>query len=194
MTVAPVHSVAEQAQSLANYMPGGKVWSAKAIAGTVIRGILDGLGVELWRTESVIETFVQEIIPDETQAYLDEWESMLGIPDDVFKNPRTDAIRLRDINIKLAALGIQTAEDFVELALDRFGITVTVTGGNATPGDFGSAKEATHTIVVEYINPEPNYFPLDFPIVFGSTDLGIMRLLFEKVKPATCNILFRSLS
>ena len=195
----PPHSIEDQAEGLAQYLPTGKVWTAKGISGTNLRGILRGLAKELWRTESVIETFVQEIIPDETTMYIDEWERALGIPCECFRGTGTVDERRADVLVKLAALGVQTADDFVELA-SRFGLDVTVEPG-ARYGVFPMTfpilffpndRVARHTIVVQYTVQDSDRFPLAFPLSSSARGLGVLKCIFEKIAPANCNVIFRS--
>ena len=137
---------------------------------------------------------------DCTVSFLDEWESAVGIPDDCFTGQGTNDERRRDILTKLASLGIQTAQDFEDLA-EIFGVDVIVLGG-AESGSvfplifpvivfFNSAKEARFTIIVTFILEAANEFPLTFPIQFGSDEIAILECLFTKLKPANCDIIFQ---
>ena len=53
----------EQTNSLAAYLPNGKLWGAKYQEGTVVRGLLAGLSGELLRSAALVEEFRDQIIP-----------------------------------------------------------------------------------------------------------------------------------
>ena len=114
----------------------------------------------------------------------------------------TNDERRRDILAKLASLGVQTAQDFEDLA-EIFGITVQVESGADVATIFpfifpalffSSTKEARFTIVVTFLEEAPNAFPLTFPITFGDELIGLLECLFAKLKPANCDIIFKQVS
>jgi uncharacterized protein YmfQ (DUF2313 family) len=184
--------------SLAAYLPGGELFISKSIQDSNFRKLLRGLAWELFRANGYLREY--DILPDETEKFLSEWESTLGIPDDCFSGTGDLNERRRDILVKLAALGVQTAEDFVELAA-IFGVTVEVVCG-ALNGNFtytfpmrfyNSAIEARFTIVVRFVVQESNRFTLTFPFPFGDSSIGILECLFRKIKPANCDIIFEQI-
>ncbi len=201
-------SLIEQTNSLAAYLPTGRVWGAKHLPGTVMRGLIEGLAGELIRNEALIAEFRDQIIPDETTLFLGEWESALGIPDDCFTGRGTDDERRRDVLAKLASLGVQTAEDMRLLALRIYGIPLTVTTptvddvnvfpytfnptGDPDPtGDGGrfffnvSDKESRFQIIINYEDtPVGSTFPYTFPIPFIERGVPIIECLFAKLRPA----------
>lgn len=192
------HTEAEQAQSMANYLPGGQLFYAKNKQGTRLRNFLDGMAKELFRADNYLAVLGQEIIPDETQKFVDEWERVVGIPDSCFDGTGTIAQRRRNILIKLASLGVQTAEDFEALAA-LFGVTATVeaAGPHAEfPMEFPflmfTGDDAKFTILVTFALNESNAFPLTFPAVLGDEGIGILECLFTKLKPANCDVVFVS--
>ena len=194
---APVRNIEEQAQSLANYLPGGRLFKAANIRNSNFRKLLRGLAQELIKADDFIRVYQDEIIPNETVSFIDEWEAAVGIPDDCFSGAGTLTERRSHVLIKLASLGVQTAEDFIELGA-LFGIVLDVRSGSVN-GNFPlvfpwrfypSAIEARFTIVVSFTVTEANRFPLTFPIIFGDEQIGILECLFRKLKPANCDILF----
>ncbi len=186
----------EQTESLANYFPPGRAFAAKNIPGSVTRLLLEGLAGELVRACGLVDELRTELIPDETTLFIDEWESALGIPDDCFDNQGSDTIRRRNILAKLVSLGVQTAEDFCDLA-EFFGLTCTIKGGS-THGVFPfvfpmvlfpNSTEARHTILID-LGGLVESFTYTFPLTFGSGDIALVKCLFDKLKPANCDILF----
>ena len=205
----PPRSLEEQTNSFASYLPTGRAWGAKNLPGTVMRGLLEGFAGELIRNEALIAEFRDEIIPDETNLFISEWEQALAIPDDCFTGAGTDDERRRDVLAKLASLGVQTAEDMRVLALSIYGIELIVTTPaiddqnifpytfnllEETPdpeGDAGtfffnvSDKQSRFQIIIEYTNlPEPVVFPYTFPIPFLTREIAVIQCLFEKIRPA----------
>lgn len=191
-------SLEEYTDSLARYLPGGELFASRSIQNSNFRGLLRGLATEIFRANGYLREYAQQVIPDETEKFLDEWESALGIPDACFSGGGTIAERRRDVLIKLASLGVQTTEDFEALAT-MFGLTVTVRPAReftVFPLEFpvllfDTIKEAMFTIVVDFPVTASNQFTLTFPIVFGDETIGVLECLFRRLKPANCDIIFR---
>lgn len=188
------HTTDQHAQALANYLPHGKLWAGKNLQDTNLRKFLEGLAQELIRTEGYLKAFSDEYIPvDLGDIFLDEWERVLGIPDDCFTGTGDVAERKRDILVKLASLGVQTVEDFENLAA-IFGVVVDVIPGNdyyTSPGfPFPITQEnSRYYIVIEFNNPNPG-FPYTFPFTFGGEEGPILECLYRKLKPANCEVYF----
>jgi len=185
------HTIDEIIASIVTYLPGGEMFIAAQIAGTNQNDLLRGIGFTLLDAENFIKVYNAEFIPDNTSAFVAEWESALGIPDDCFPGSSESdlSIRKNHILIKLASLGVQTSADFVNLAtILGFPDTTVISGVNEgiTP-----LNEARFTIVVGFPAPDSNIFPLDFPIPFGTTQFAILECLFAKLKPANCVIQFQ---
>lgn len=201
MTTTLETQIARQTQKLVDYLPQGRAFGGKAQSGTVTRSLLEGLGAEMIRSTALIQQFRDEILPDLTTLFLDEWESALGIPDDCFSGAGSDDVRRRDILLKLVSLGVQTGADFVALA-NTIGVNLTIKGGSTHgvfPFEFPavffpSAKDARFTIIVDFTDDLAEMFPLSFPIVFGDSTQGVVTCLFEKLKPANVDLLFTSLT
>lgn len=184
--------------SLAAYMPGGELFRQKSVHDSNFRKLLRGMAGELFRANGLLRDYNNELLPDQTIKFIEEWESALGIPDDCFPASGTTDERRRDILAKLAALGVQTVDDFVALAA-LFGITVTVVPALdeiTFPVTFPipmytTEKDARFTIIVEFNVTAVDRFPMTFPITFGSGEIALIECLFEKLKPANCRLVFR---
>ena len=194
------HTVEQHTDSLAAHLPSGKAWLWKARQSNG-RDFLRGLGYELLRDENLLIQFWQQLDPRVTTFFITEWEAALGIPDECF-NPIGKTIELRRLYVtaKLASLGVQTAQDFVNLAA-IFGVTCTVESGTlygAFPLHFpvlvfGLAEDARFTIIVNFQTPTGAGFPWSFIHYFQDGIDGFIMCLFEHLKPANCNIISRSI-
>lgn len=170
-------------KSLAAYLPGGELFQAATIPGTTFNMLLLGLAVELQRAENYLFLYNDQFIPDRTTPFIPEWESAVGIPDECFVISPTDTDEERRLNIitKLASLGVQTADDFINLAAN-YGITVTVIPLSETidpPYDVPftpfSSVEARFTWIIK----GDNLFTEE-----------ILLCLFCKLKPANTKLIF----
>lgn len=193
-----LRTLEQQTQTLADYLPGGRLFHAKQIHDSNFRRLLRGFAGEVFRADGYVQTFKEDVIPDATRFFLDEWEEAVGIPDGCFSGAGTEAQRLRDVLVKLASLGVQTVEDFEALGA-LFGVTVDVSPAHpftVFPLEFpvllfDTEKEARFTIVVDFTVNASSKFPLTFPFVFGDETIGVLECLFRRLKPANCDIIFR---
>lgn len=184
-------SLDEYTDSLAAYVPGGPLFSAKGVEGTTFRKLLRGLAGELFRVNGLIKEYAEQIIPDNTVKFVTEWERAVGIPDDCFKGDGSINDRRRNVLVKLASLGVQTIADFEAIAL-IFGIVTQVVPGSASGiTTFASKKIERFTIVINLTQPKS--FPYTFPITFGDDTVTLLECLFRKLKPANCQVLFESI-
>jgi len=188
----------QQAQTIANYLPTGKIFAAKNIIGSTLRKLLLGFANEILRVDEIIALFRRDTIPDSTEYFLDEWEAAVGIPDSCLTGLGDSVQRRLEILIKLAGYGVQTAQDFVDLAA-KFNIVITAEGGanrgiyGGLPAiSFGSNKEARFTLVITPIDNIGEAFTYTFPITFGTQDLATLECLFQKLKPANVQLYYEN--
>ncbi len=187
------HSLEEQTQSLADYLPPGRAFGAKNVNGTNLRLFLRGLAQEVLRVEDQIDIFRNEILPDTTTLFLDEWESAVEIPNGCLTVRDTPAARRELILTKLADMNLQTEQDFIDLAA-IFGVAITVESGIERPDlGFSSNREARFTIVINFIVVIPERFPYEYPIPFGQPNIATLECLFETLKPACCQLIFEGI-
>ena len=185
-----IFSIDEHIIALAAYLPDGRTFEAKGISGSNVRQLLEGMSAELKRSQEYINTLNQEFIPDQTVLFLDEWERALGIPDSCFSGSGSSDERRRDILTKLASLGVQTIEDFENVAA-IFGVSATVQAGIDSSVVFNSLRDARYTIVVSVSSIEG--FPYTFPLLFGSSTVALLECIFNKLKPDNCQVLFEGI-
>lgn len=192
----------EHTSALTNYLPGGVMFGSKTVSDSNLYKFMFGLAAEMGLTDEFIKLYRTDILPDETVNFIDEWESALGIPDDCFPGDGTLDERRAHVLVKLASLGVQTAQDFVDLGV-IFGITITVTPAIDKKSFFPMTfpivfseplvlPDERFTIIVEYsgVLGAP-VFPLTFPIPFGTEQLAILECLFRKLIPANCDLIFK---
>jgi len=190
-------ALAEHTQRLADYLPGGRLFAAKDRDGSNLRSLLTGIADELFTADGYIVDYQNDIIPDATVYFIEEWEQALGIPDSCFAGTGTLNERRRDIILKLVTLGVQTADEFVSIAA-LFGVAVTVESA-APHGIFpmtfpifiGTAKDARFTLFVTFTVNAVSRFPITFPLTFGDEFIPIIECLFRRLKPANCDVYFQ---
>ena len=155
-----------------------------------------GLACELFRVEEQMNLISFEHDINVTTQFIDEWESAVGIPDACLSGAGTLEDRRRDILVKLAKMNVTTAQDFIDLAAE-FGIVVTIIPG-AIAGTFPmifplmffpSGKAARFTMIVDF-PAALEVFPLTFPIPFGDGIIGVIKCLFNRVRPANVQIIY----
>jgi len=179
----------ETQESLAAYLPGGELWESALVPDTNLNALLLGLSGALLDVQNFMAVYNSEFIPSQPgTSFLEDWEQAVGIPDECFPGPEeTDReIRRLHVLVKLASLGVQTSDDFVDLATILGFPGTTVESGI----DAGIAEpEGQFTIVVTFPF-SGNNFPLIFPVLFGSDQFAILECLFTKLKPDNCDIIF----
>jgi len=193
-------TIEQQAQTIANYLPSGRAFGAKNVPGTIIRMLLRGLSGEMITADDLLALFRKEIIPEDTIMFLSEWEDALGIPDDCFSGIGDIADRQLKLLLKLSWMHLQTEQDFIDLAAE-LGLAITIESGaihGAFPYTFPivfytDANEAHHTIIIHYTIPDALTFPYTFPIVFTTPVLTLLACLFNKLKPANCQVIFEGI-
>lgn len=174
-------------ESLARYLPHGKLFAVKSAQNSNFRKLLRGLAHELFEANGLLRQYNQEIIPDQTERFIEEWESALGLPDECVDISGSLEDRRNNILAKLASLGVQTIADFENMAA-VFGFDVTVVAGADSGLSFGSDQEMRHTIVVNASPAET--FTYTFPIPFGDARLVFLECMFNRLKPANAQVLF----
>lgn len=193
------HTKEEHARSLSHFMPNGRVFAKKWVAGSVMFAYIMGLACELFRIEEQLNLISFEHDINATTMFINEWEAAVGIPDACLSGSGTLEDRRRDILVKLAKMNVTTAQDFIDLA-NEFGITVTITPG-AVHGTFPmvfplifftTGKEARFTMLVDFPSAL-EVFPLTFPIPFGDGTINVIKCLFNRIRPANVQILYTSI-
>tara|TARA_R110000850_G_scaffold13484_1_gene43578 strand:- start:1006 stop:1617 length:612 start_codon:yes stop_codon:yes gene_type:complete len=190
-------TIETQQQLLARHLPDGKVWENKFDINTNLGKLLLGLAAEYLRISVLIEGIMRETDINQTELLISEWQTSVGIPDDCLDGTGTLEDQRRDVLLKLTNFGgIQTAQDFVDLAA-LFGFTAVVSNGTQRGvfpmlfpiRFFDNRKTAVHTIIVD-LEGRRDVFALSFPLPFTSSLTGLIECLFLELRPANCQIIF----
>lgn len=140
------------ARMLMQLLPRGTVWLTET--GSNIRRVMLGIAEELVRVEARGAALVEESDPRTATETLEDWERVLGLPDDaVLMVPATTAARRQAVVSKLLRQGGQHGGFYVALAAacgytatvsDAYGLTV-ARAGRARAGDDARGTEWAHT-------------------------------------------------
>ncbi len=200
-----LRTLEEHILALANYLPNDRLFTSKGIVGSNIYQTLKGTAFEMLTADGLIKAFRQDIIPDLTVQFIDEWERVLGIPDDCFPATGDLTERRSHVLIKLAFLGAQTTEDFQNV-VDIFTQGFTITNGVDDREEIGFPMtfplqldnpidtEDRFTIVIKTSVPLGPTFPLTFPITFSvAQDAAIAECLVRKMAPANVRVVIREI-
>ena len=190
----------EQTAILANYMPNDDVFAGKINETTKLHKFLFGFSETNRRINESLEVTFDEYDFRITTDFLNEWESMLGIPDSCFPGTGTIAQRRTDVIAKFLADGTQTTDDFKAIAA-LYGIVINIKSGISEvdvfpftfPIEFPDVKTARFTMIIEFVVEESLRFPLIFPIPFGDDDITKLECLFRKLAPANVDVIFRQI-
>lgn len=105
-------------------LPPGPAWTREAEAD--LTALLDALAVELTRIDSRGEDILDEADPSTTSELLEEWEEMVGLPEDCADLAETEDERRAAVVAKLTARGGQSEQYYADIA-EALGIEITYT-------------------------------------------------------------------
>lgn len=186
----------EMTNSVAAFMPDGRIFAAKNQENTNLRKLLEAFSLEFFRMDETMNLISEDYDINATTELIGRWESAVGIPDDCLKGTGTLTERRRDVLAKFAMMNLTTEQDFIDLAA-LYGVVVTVTAGsigNTYPMTFPyllfeSGKAARFTMIVDFDTVLETY-PLTFPYTYGDATQGLIECLFNKSKPSNVQIIY----
>lgn len=187
-----------QASLLASRLPSGIAWLSKLDPNSNIYKFLLALAKEFNLFETKVNNLVCELDPTTTEDLIENWEKEVGIPDGCIDVASNLQDRRDNVLLKIRGLNVQTAQDFIDLAAS-YGFTIQIQPAAVHLFPlifphyfFGSAKEARFTVFVDFQSEvNPSVFPLAFPYQFGFSQTKIIECLFQKLMPATVNVIYR---
>jgi len=196
----------EQSDVLAQYLPGGPLFLLKnkvatneaglrvpfevpAQIGTPLnnsdnsnwRKLLNGLAPQFNRYRETINEMFKQLDPTVTTVFLKEWETLLGLPDEILTETVDTDLRRLQIVIKLATLGASTKEDF-----ERIG---SVAGVSITARPKTSGAGARETIIFDVGGLVfSGALPLTLPFTLGDNLPNKLIDLFKEIVPLQCEV------
>jgi len=190
----------QQTDVLAQYLPSGRIYSKKFDDQSNLRKILFGLAAVWLEDRKLLNELFDEYDPETTTKFIEEWEKTVGIPDDCFNNLGTDEERRKNILLKLTGINTTTKEQFEALAV-ILGIGVNVISGfeesvlpQIIPFIILDGIAVSYTIVVEVtVEPTPSIIPQIIPFIIQESGSTLLECLFNKLKPANTQIIFKFL-
>lgn len=209
-TIFRADNLKQVTQSLANYMPGGRLFEAKNIADSDFRKLLAGWSQEILRAELKLEEFADEIYIQNTTKYIKEWENVVGIPDECFQPVESTysggiiglgtplETRRKWVITKMALMNTLGLEDW-EFIAEYLGFEVEIRYGTdyseipaLIPMFIGGAKwsKFTMVIVIKGVDFEGDTIPLPIPATIGSNPALMLECIYNKIKPVDVNLEF----
>jgi uncharacterized protein YmfQ (DUF2313 family) len=185
-------------QSFIDLLPVNKrFWSSTALRDdTILRQLLLSISVEMARFQQLEYEIAANYIPNFTNSIIEEWEQMLGIPDDCFEVVgQSDDIRRRNIIIKLAYMNLQTPQDYYNLA-EILGLDIQIsyaTDDDVFPFTFPFIfTDDYEAYFIWYINISTTItgFPFTFPFTFTEAQDSLFKCICNKQKPANTLLIF----
>ncbi|MBW1784813.1 MAG: DUF2313 domain-containing protein, partial [Deltaproteobacteria bacterium] len=113
-------SVKKYSSLLKNLLPLGKAWE-----NVKNNSLFEGLATELCRIEDRGVDLLREFGPLTTEELVEDWEALLGIPDECTPEDQTLDERRIQINQKLGLVGGINAQFYIDLAAS-LGFTITI--------------------------------------------------------------------
>lgn len=134
-------SVVQYASILKNLLPSGRAWNK--YSDSIFNNFLMGLAEEMLRADQSFEKLITESDPRTATDMLQEWENLVGIPDECQDVSSSIGQRRLDITRKYTARGGQNADYFKKLAAD-FGYDVTISEYQLFRAGKGRAGDAIY--------------------------------------------------
>ncbi len=177
------NTLERHANILASFLPNGPLFAKKNEKGTAQRRTLEGVSETYRQTEDFIVSYVEQYNLLATENFITEWEAMVGIPDNIFSATSPASITLQQrrnqVLFKLRANGLQTIEDFIDIAALIGFIIEIFPATEVLPGPILSPAVNVWTVTGGgLVGAIP---PLDVPFIPGGIPTLVQ--LFENYKP-----------
>lgn len=193
MSLIQERTLQEEAGVLRQYLPANPLYS-----GDNLQKILLGLGASWLDYRAFINKLSIEYNINTTEDLISSWEGFVGIPDSCFNIASTIEERRQNVLLKIAGLNVATARQFENIA-QILGFSIQVTSGIEEasfpltfPAILLGAGDLGFTILVKIDSSlKPSEFPLTFPFEFTGDAPDILQCLFNKIKPANTQVIFK---
>lgn len=193
MSLIQERTLQEEAGVLRQYLPANPLYS-----GDNLQKILLGLGASWLDYRAFINKLSIEYNINTTEDLISSWEGFVGIPDSCFNIASTIEERRQNVLLKIAGLNVATARQFENIA-QILGFSIQVTSGIEEasfpltfPAILLGAGDLGFTILVKIDSSlKPSGFPLTFPFEFTGDAPDILQCLFNKIKPANTQVIFK---
>lgn len=193
MSLIQERTLQEEAGVLRQYLPANPLYS-----GENLKKVLVGLAASWLDYRAFINKLSIEYNINTTEDLISSWEGFVGIPDSCFNIASTIEERRQNVLLKIAGLNVATARQFENIA-QILGFSIQVTSGieeatfpMAFPITLLSAGDLGFTILVRIdASLKPSGFPLTFPFEFTGDAPDILQCLFNKIKPANTQVIFK---
>jgi len=188
----------EQARILANYLRDDKLHEAKNQENSNLYKILVGLAEGWLDFRNNANAVVDNYNINNSLLLIEEWEQMVGIPDNIFDISGDIETRKRNVLLKLAGSKAETKEQFERIG-EILGFDIKCETGYQYcvfplrfPIIFATQEIMPFLIVITIDKKyQLQTFPFSFPIEFKEDKASILKLFFDKIKPSTTKLIFR---
>lgn len=191
-------------KTIASDLPDGTAFQAKNIPSKNLYKFLDAIAQSFILFAHDLEEALKEMNPETTEDLIARWEKEYGLPDQCIEKSFDLQTRRDNILIKIGMNGVQTAQDFIDLAA-KFGVVVEIIPGieyysfpfSVSKFPFSFQTEAISRFTLIVLLPTAlgsNVFPFSttkFPFPFSSTNANIIECVFNRIVPANVQVIFK---
>lgn len=199
--IYPKRTEDEHALILGRFLNDGRHLVSKRITTKTLFKFLKGVAKSFKSIEEKANELINGRLLTESTTNLDEWERVVGVPDECYDGLGTIENRQRYTLAKLSADGVSTAEQ-LEWICSVLGFSVTIIPGhffwdNPDPRvSLSTEKESRFTIVfeIDFLQSiaSPDTFSYTFPFIFGENPERIMKCFMRKIIDSNVNAQFIS--
>lgn len=172
---------------------------------TVVQSLNKALAYSILDFKNTLQVLVDESNPANANVFIDEWEKMVGIPDDIFAVESTLEKRVQNVLFKMTS-GIEATKAGIRKLATIFGLEV----------EFGNWQDKNSFIYTfgEFIFYAPEtmpyriflrittkttseeqaeHFAYEFPMVFSKSNYTNFENVLRKIIPATHDLIIMRL-
>jgi uncharacterized protein YmfQ (DUF2313 family) len=190
-------------KNLAFYFPSGKIWNLKNNRAYIFGKLIYALSKQFEKTDIIIEDFFKKYSPYiATEYWLNLWENILGIPDDIFFLSTNLDQRRQFILAKLYLRNIYNLDSYYRLA-EILGLDISITRGTVENSRLpfklpqmllGSSLDKNFIIIIKCNNISKSKLPKILPFSLKSENDNdvIFQKLCDTMKPVDTAFYFKN--